>query len=91
MINEQYDVLFGDFGAATNLAMLSEYQQQQIQLIEVRAFGCLIEDLLSTVSTADKPNELFDKMSDIAARAINTDIISRPSFKELSALLNERV
>lgn len=91
MINEQYDVLFGDFGAATNLAMLSEYQQQQILLVEVRAFGCLIEDLLSTVSTADKQNELFNKMSDIAARAINTDIASRPSFKELSALLNEWV
>ncbi|MBQ4858198.1 leucine-rich repeat-containing protein kinase family protein [Pseudoalteromonas sp. MMG007] len=91
MINEQYDVLFGDFGAATNLAMLSEYQQQQIQLIEVRAFGCLIEDLLSTVSTKDKQSELFAKMSDIAARAINTAIASRPNFKALSALLNDLV
>ncbi len=91
MFNEQYDVLFGDFGAATNLAMLTQEEKKRIELIEVRAFGCLIEDLLSTVSTADKQNELFNKMSDIAARAINTDIASRPSFKELSALLNERV
>lgn len=91
MINEQYDVLFGDFGAATNLAMLSKHQQQQIQLIEVRAFGCLIEDLLSTVSFNDKQNELFDKMSDIAARAVNTAIASRPSFKGLSTLLNNLV
>ncbi|WP_082653608.1 leucine-rich repeat-containing protein kinase family protein [Pseudoalteromonas sp. H71] len=91
MINEQYDILFGDFGAATNLAMLSAYQQQRIQLIEVRAFGCLIEDLLSTVSSADKQNDLFDKMSDIAARAINTAIASRPSFKALNALLNDLV
>ena len=91
MINEQYDVLFGDFGAATNLNMLTQEEKKRIELIEVRAFGCLIEDLLSTVSAADKQNELFGKMSDIAARAINTDIASRPSFKELSALLNERV
>ncbi|ASM49776.1 hypothetical protein PESP_a1697 [Pseudoalteromonas espejiana DSM 9414] len=91
MINDQYDVLFGDFGAATNLAMLRIYQQQQIQLIEVRAFGCLIEDLLSTVSTADKQNELFNKMSDIATRAINTAIASRPNFKALIALLNDLV
>ncbi|MBW4965323.1 leucine-rich repeat-containing serine/threonine-protein kinase [Pseudoalteromonas sp. CR1] len=91
MINEQYDILFGDFGAATNLAMLSGYQQQRIQLIEVCAFGYLIEDLLSTVSSADKQNDLFDKMSDIAARAINTAIASRPSFKALNALLNDLV
>jgi hypothetical protein len=71
--------------------MLSEYQQQQIQLIEVRAFGCLIEDLLSTVSAADKQNDLFDKMSDIAARATNSVIASRPSFKALNVLLNELV
>lgn len=91
MINEQYDVLFGDFGAATNLSMLSEHQQQQIQLIEVRAFGCLIEDLLSTVSFSNKQTELFDKMSDIAARALNSTIVSRPSFKALSAVLNNLV
>jgi len=91
MINEHYDVLFGDFGAATNLAMLSEYQQQQIQLIEVRAFGCLIEDLLSTVSAAVKQDELFGKMSDIATRSTNSVIASRPSFKALSTLLNELV
>lgn len=91
MINEQYDVLFGDFGAATNLAMLTHQEQKCIELIEVRAFGCLIDDLLSTVSEADKQTELFVKMSDIAARAINTAIASRPSFKALSALLNERL
>jgi hypothetical protein len=91
LINEQYDMLFGDFGAATNLAMLSVYQQQRIQLIEVRAFGYLVEDLLSTVSSADKQNDLFDKMSDIATRAINTAIASRPSFKALNALLNDLV
>lgn len=91
MINEQYDVLFGDFGAATNLAMLTHQEQNCIELIEVRAFGCLIDDLLSTVSEADKQTELFVEMSDIAARAINTAIASRPSFKALSALLNERV
>ncbi|GEB70221.1 protein kinase [Pseudoalteromonas carrageenovora] len=88
MINEQYDVLFGDFGAATNLAMLSEYQQQQIQLIEVRAFGCLIEDLLSTVSTADKQSELFGKMSDIAQLAKQHELSKRPKFKIIESKLS---
>lgn len=83
MINDQYDVLFGDFGAATNLAMLNKHQQQQIQLIEVRAFGCLIEDLLSTVSTADKQKELFNKMSDIAQYAMQPEPSLRPSFNDL--------
>jgi hypothetical protein len=83
MINEQYNVLFGDFGAATNLAMLSEHQQQQIQLIEVRAFGCLIEDLLSTINTTDKQSELFGKISDIAQNAMQPEPSLRPSFNDL--------
>ncbi|MBH0037856.1 MULTISPECIES: leucine-rich repeat-containing protein kinase family protein [unclassified Pseudoalteromonas] len=88
MINQDHDVLFGDFGAATNLAMLSEYQQKQLELIEVRALGCLIEDLLGTVTGDDRQSELFDKMSDMAKRAMQPVLNQRPTFTELLEELN---
>ncbi|WP_373462525.1 leucine-rich repeat-containing protein kinase family protein [Pseudoalteromonas sp. 20-92] len=87
MINKDADVLFGDFGAATNLAMLSDYQQKQIELIEVRALGCLIEDLLGTVTGDDKQSELFVKMSDMAKCAMKPILNQRPTFTELLAEL----
>ena len=46
MYNGSADILFGDFGAATNLTTLPLLQREAMQSIEVRAFGCLIEDLL---------------------------------------------
>ena len=87
MINKDADVLFGDFGAATNLAMLSDYQQKQIELIEVRALGCLIEDLLGTVTGADRHSELFVKMSDMAKCAMQPTLNQRPTFTEFLAEL----
>ncbi len=87
MINKDADVLFGDFGAATNLAMLSDYQQKQMELIEVRALGCLIEDLLGTVTGDDRQSELFVKMSDIVSRAVQPLLNQRPTFTRLLAEL----
>ena len=87
MINKDADVLFGDFGAATNLAMLNDYQQKQIELIEVRALGCLIEDLIGTVTGDDKQSELFVKMSDMAKCAMQPTLNQRPTFTELLAEL----
>ncbi|WP_165735090.1 leucine-rich repeat-containing protein kinase family protein [Pseudoalteromonas sp. C8] len=88
MVNQTHNVLFGDFGAATNLTMLSEYQQKQLELIEVSALGCLIEDLLSTVTGDDRQSELFFKMSDMAKRAIRPILNQRPTFIELLEELN---
>ncbi|MBH0088402.1 leucine-rich repeat domain-containing protein [Pseudoalteromonas sp. NSLLW218] len=88
MINQDHDVLFGDFGAATNLTMLSEYQQKQLELIEVSALGCLIEDLLGTVTGDDRQSELFVKMSDMAKRAMQPILNQRPTFIELLEELN---
>jgi len=88
MVNQNHDVLFGDFGAATNLTMLSEYQQKQLEWIEVSALGCLIEDLLSTVTGDDRQSELFDKMSDMAKRAMQPLLNQRPTFTELLEELN---
>jgi len=45
------DALLGDFGAASIVVSLSATQRAALQRIEVRAFGCLLEELLDRVVT----------------------------------------
>ncbi|MEI8606411.1 MULTISPECIES: leucine-rich repeat-containing protein kinase family protein [Pseudoalteromonas] len=80
MINDEYTVLFGDFGAATNLDSLTDYQRQQMQRIEVRAIGCLIDDLLSVCSevTSDAT-----QLRTLAQQCMNADMSQRPTLKAL--------
>ena len=88
MINEKNEILFGDFGAATNLALLTEQQQRHIEKIEVRAFGCLIEDLLNTLDSSHKHSALYTKLATICERTMLSDTAQRPSFNQLIAELD---
>ncbi|MFO6424113.1 protein kinase [Motilimonas sp. KMU-193] len=85
LINEQNQVLFGDFGAATHLNHITPTQQAAMEAIEVRAFGCLLDDLLGLVTT-DNP-ALTAKLREIVDLCFNEQIANRPSFKTLTGLL----
>lgn len=47
LFDDQANIIFGDFGAASCYHMLSEPQQIKIKAIEKRAFDYFVEDLLS--------------------------------------------
>jgi len=47
LVDENANIIFGDFGAASMYHMLSDNQQQNIQKIEHRALTHFIDDLLS--------------------------------------------
>ncbi|KTF18475.1 leucine-rich repeat domain-containing protein [Pseudoalteromonas sp. H105] len=79
MVDKEPNVLFGDFGAATNLASLSDYQRQQMQYIEVRAIGCLIDDLLSVCNE----NEATEHLNTLAQQCMAKQVSSRPSLQTL--------
>ena len=96
MINAQGHVMFGDFGAATQLHNLSEVQQQQFERIEVRAFGNLLDDLLNhyeVIETEEKSKledlALFEKVSNIRNSCLNDDISHRPSFNDIKKLMTQ--
>ena len=84
MINDEYTVLFGDFGAATNLNSLTDYQRLLMELIEVRAIGCLIDDLL-TACNEDSPETA--KLYLIVQHCMNLKIAKRPTLATLRAQL----
>lgn len=89
MINDQADMLFGDFGAATDLSVLPILQQEAMEAIEVRAFGCLLDDLL-TVSDKGVNEEADDlwlqsrkTLSYLRDLCLNTDNAMRPRFADI--------
>ena len=87
MINDQADMLFGDFGAATNLMSLPESQRSAMERIEVRAFGNLLEDLLQfNEPKTSKEQALFEALNQLKDQCIADDVDQRPSF--LNVLVN---
>lgn len=84
MINSQGELLFGDFGAATDLSMLTPDQQQRLESIEVRALGYFIDDLLTVVS---EQNDITKMLSDIAQECLVLNSDKRPRLSELVSRL----
>ncbi|MGF1736831.1 leucine-rich repeat-containing protein kinase family protein [Photobacterium satsumensis] len=59
LFDEQANIIFGDFGAATMYHMLTEQQQEQIRQIEHRALEHFVDDLLSICRKEDLNSEEF--------------------------------
>ncbi|TWX73333.1 leucine-rich repeat-containing protein kinase family protein [Colwellia sp. C1TZA3] len=59
LFDENANIIFGDFGAATMYHMLTSEQQTLIQQIERRALYCLIEDLLSICHRQEQDSPKF--------------------------------
>lgn len=68
---------FGDFGAATF------YDKAEIlyEKIEVRAFGCLLEDMLAQCN--DREREGYTCLSHLAEACMDEDVKKRPSFSKI--------
>jgi hypothetical protein len=54
LYDDEANILFGDFGAASAYHMLNDEQQAKIKRIESRALDCFIEDLLSVCLEQDR-------------------------------------
>jgi hypothetical protein len=86
MFDKDGNNLLGDFGAATFYDVNSDIAEG-LQKIEVRAFGCLLDDMLLN-TTEDKllPNiKLLEHLRD---ECLQNDILKRPSLEEILASLN---
>ena len=87
MINEQADVLFGDFGAATNLNSLPKFQREAMERIEVRAFACLLDDLLQLNSAESvKENQQLAALTELKNNCMSNVSNRRPSFVEIQLI-----
>jgi hypothetical protein len=84
--NAQGGGLLGDFGAAWMTGALDAAQARALQRLEMRAFGCLLEELLERCS--DAPPQAMVALKD---RCMQADVYARPSFAEAAALLEREL
>ncbi len=81
--NEQGDALLGDFGAASFMPQ-DAARANALQRIEVRAFACLLEELLER---CDAPQESFTALWTLHHHCANTRVAERPLFAEIENTL----
>ncbi len=62
LFDEQANILFGDFGAASMYHMLNDAQQKQVKQIEQRALRYFLLDLLSVCDQQDKSTDDYQQL-----------------------------
>jgi hypothetical protein len=90
LINQTGDSILGDFGAATFYASTDTEWGEAHERLEVRAFGCLLEDLLDRCSVADEEVQAMKTLNGL--RQLQSDCMQleprdRPLFLEICKTL----
>ncbi|WP_159017825.1 leucine-rich repeat-containing protein kinase family protein [Algibacter sp. L3A6] len=88
LVNASADCLLGDFGAASFYDVNSELAYA-IERVEVRAYACLVEDVLDLVRENDMNNELLEKWQRLIADCTSSDVRLRPGFSDILEVLDE--
>jgi Leucine-rich repeat (LRR) protein len=91
MINETADCLLGDFGAASMYDVNKELAHS-IERVEIRAFGCLLEDVFTLVKEKSELNGVYaeereGKWQNLITTCLSADVKSRPNFAEVLEIL----
>lgn len=83
LLNEKGECLLGDFGAASFLPTHDEEFRQGLQRIEVRAFGCLLEELLERCDVPPNGQAIVGALYALQQRCVQSQNEARPLFKEI--------
>jgi len=79
--------LIGDFGAASVYASADRRMAQGLQRLEVRAFGCLLEELIERCTASREQAETLKSLNDLKFACLSSAPASRPLFAEISSIL----
>ena len=74
LVNQDCDLLFGDFGAASNFKALPQAQQHYIEIIELRAFAYLLDDLISLANDNGCQTNLYQELAKLRDALLNNCI-----------------
>lgn len=86
MYDQTGNHLFGDFGAATFYNLLTS-DAKAIERIEVRAYGCLLDDLLGYVTNENTQQAFIHQLTQLKDDCMQPAILQRPSFNEINTRL----
>lgn len=82
------EALLGDFGAASFVPLDDPALAEGLQRLEVRAFGCLLEELIEHSDDADPGCAVTPALVALRDRCLHPDPDTRPLFAELAAVLS---
>jgi hypothetical protein len=81
--------MLGDFGAASFYDTGNDAMANGLERLEVRAFGCLLEELSDRCTGSDADGAALEPLRELTAACLSADPASRPSFREISARLSD--
>ena len=82
LVDKNAACLLGDFGAAS-FYNVNSASAHSIERVEVRAFGCLIEDVLGLVLNNEMTDQLANKWQTLIADCMKPEVKKRPSFSDI--------
>lgn len=89
LVNQQAFPLLSDFGAATIYRTTKPETAILLEKIEVRAFGCLLEDLLNYIVPDGKLTQRFKLLKNLQQDCQSETITLRPNFTIIQERLKE--
>jgi len=88
--DECNECLLGDFGAASFIPQHNIQLAPNLERIEVRAFACLLEELLERCLPLESQH-IMDNLAILQQRCAQPEVSMRPSFSEITYTLNALV
>ena len=74
----------GDFGAAYRYAPLGQATFAALERLEVRAFGCMAEELMERLAPpASLAEPLVESLAPLVGKCMEAEVLQRPSFAEI--------
>ncbi len=88
MIDNNANSILGDFGGASYYEAEDFELNNSLEKLEVRAFGCLIEELLELSKQDNQDINIKELLSQLKISCLNEVPTERPLFKQISNQLN---
>ena len=77
------DAILGDFGGASYYESDDSELNDSLERLEVRAFGCLIEELLEISKEDNQDKNIRDFLYQLQISCLNEKINERPLFEQI--------
>jgi Protein tyrosine and serine/threonine kinase len=86
--NEQDQCLLGDFGGASFVPQQDIKLALGLQRLEVRAYACLLEELLDRCDASSEVQDIVDALRELQFSCAQPQVDARPLFIEIRAELS---
>ena len=87
LVDEMANSLLSDYGAATWYDRRDAERGKLLERIEVRAFGCLLDDMLSHIDPKDEHHPITKTLINLRQECFDESIMQRPDFIRIEKII----